>query len=149
VDDICPHNTPIRLKARYPRRPDASPNSYSSVALPLPFIPMEISEYEERRNVPLLEMTSELWKRLQESGFSNLAIDARILNKNVSAEIVYSGIVCTLQKTKDKGSSKRGPPPTSLRPSECSKVAVQVTLVQESIPRHSSASSKTKVSVSM
>lgn len=36
VDDICPYNTPIRFKARYLRRPDASPHSCSSCASPLP-----------------------------------------------------------------------------------------------------------------
>jgi hypothetical protein len=50
---------------------------------------VEIFKYEKRRNVCLLEMTTE--QHLQESSFSDLAIDARILNGAVSSALVHSG----------------------------------------------------------
>jgi hypothetical protein len=49
---------------------------------------MEISQYEQRRNAHLLQMNEELRKRLQESGFSDPVLDARILQGSAPHVVV-------------------------------------------------------------
>jgi hypothetical protein len=72
---------------------------------------MELSKYEQRRNVRVLEMQKELQKRLQDSKFSDPTIDARILQGTVSTTVIHSGSARISEKEEARGRLERGGSP--------------------------------------